>query len=38
MQKDKLKGLWIHIQIIVDEKLSDKEKLIYALLLFYNSF
>lgn len=29
-----LKGLWIPIEILTDEKLSDKEKYIYSLILF----
>ena len=29
-----LKGLWIPIEILTDEKLSDKEKIIYAIILY----
>lgn len=31
MNKQKLKGLWIPVKILLDEQLSDKEKLIYKL-------
>ena len=37
MLKDKLKGIWIPAEIILDRNLSDKEKLIYALVLFCSS-
>ena len=29
-----LKGIWIPIDILVDKKLSDKEKIIYAIILY----
>ena len=29
-----LKGVWIPIEILTDEKLSDKEKIIYAIILY----
>ena len=29
-----LKGIWIPIEILKDEKLSDKEKIIYAIILY----
>ncbi len=29
-----LKGIWISIEILTDEKLSDKEKIIYAIILY----
>ena len=29
-----LKGIWIPIEILTDEKLSDKEKIIYAIVLY----
>ncbi len=29
-----LKGIWIPIEILTDEKLSDKEKIIYAIILY----
>ena len=37
MLKDNLKGLWIPIEILIDDNLSDKEKLIYSLLLFFST-
>jgi len=37
MLKDKIKGIWIPAEIILDHNLSDKEKLIYALVLFCSS-
>lgn len=36
MIKDKLKGLWIPSEVILDNNISDKEKLIYALILFFS--
>lgn len=30
-----LKGIWIPIEILTDEKLSDKENIIYAIILYY---
>ena len=29
-----LKGIWIPIEILTDEKLSDKEKIIYSIILY----
>ena len=29
-----LKGIWLPIEILTDEKLSDKEKIIYAIILY----
>lgn len=29
-----LKGIWIPIEILADEKLSDKEKIIYSIILY----
>jgi DNA-binding MarR family transcriptional regulator len=29
-----LKGIWIPIEILTDDKLSDKEKIIYAIILY----
>ena len=34
MQNLKLKGLWIPIEILADKKLNDKEKIIYAIILY----
>lgn len=34
MSNLKLKGIWIPIEILTDEKLSDKEKIIYAIILY----
>ncbi len=34
MNKQKLKGLWIPVQILLDEQLSDKEKLILSMILY----
>ena len=36
MQQSKLKGLWIPFEILTNEKLSDKEKVIYCLILFFS--
>ena len=36
MQENTLKGLWIPYKILTNEKLSDKEKYIYSLILFYS--
>lgn len=36
MQANNLKGLWIPYEILTNEKLSDKEKYIYSLILFYS--
>ena len=33
MEKKKLKGIWIPIEIFENEKLSDKEKLLYSIIL-----
>ena len=33
MEKKKLKGIWIPIEILENEKLSDKEKLLYSIIL-----
>ena len=30
-----LKGVWIPIEILTDNKLSDKEKNIYAIILYF---
>ena len=29
-----LKGIWIPIEILTDNKLSDKEKIIYAIVIY----
>ena len=29
-----LKGIWIPIEILEDDKLSDKEKIIYSIIIF----
>ena len=29
-----LKGIWIQIEILTDDKLSDKEKIIYAIVIY----
>ena len=29
-----LKGIWIPIEILTDDKLSDKEKIIYAIIIY----
>lgn len=34
MNKQKLKGLWIPVEILLDEQLSDKEKLILSMILY----
>ena len=34
MQKLNLKGIWIPIEILTDKKLSDKEKTIYAIIIY----
>ena len=34
--KFKIDGLWIPYQILTDKKLRDKEKIIYALILFFS--
>ena len=34
MNKPKLKGLWIPVEILLDEQLSDKEKLILSMILY----
>ena len=36
MQGNNIKGLWIPYEILSNEILSDKEKLIYSLILFYS--
>ena len=36
MKENNLKGLWIPYEILTNEKLSDKEKYIYSLILFYS--
>ena len=36
MQENNLKGLWIPYEILTSEKLSDKEKYIYSLILFFS--
>ena len=36
MQENNLKGLWIHYEILTNEHLSDKEKYIYSLILFFS--
>ena len=33
MEKKKLKGIWIPLEILENEKLSDKEKLLYSIIL-----
>jgi hypothetical protein len=37
MSKTKLKGLWVPMEVIADNNLSDKEKFIYLLLLVYST-
>lgn len=37
MAKTKLKGLWVPMEVIADNNLSDKEKFIYSLLLVYST-
>ena len=34
MDKQKLKGIWIPVQILLDENLSDKEKIILSIILY----
>jgi len=34
MQNSNLKGIWIPIEILTDKKLSDKEKTIYAIIIY----
>ena len=34
MQNLNLKGIWIQIEILTDKKLSDKEKTIYAIIIY----
>ena len=36
MQENNLKGLWMPYEILTNEKLSDKEKYIYSLILFFS--
>lgn len=36
MQENNLKGLWIPYEILTNENLSDKEKHIYSLILFFS--
>ena len=36
MVKSELKGLWIPYEILTNEILSDKEKYLYSLILFYS--
>ena len=36
MQENNLKGLWIPYEILSNDILNDKEKLIYSLILFYS--
>ena len=36
MQENNLKGLWIPYEILTTENLSDKEKYIYSLILFFS--
>ena len=36
MQENNLKGLWIPYEILTNEHLSDKEKHIYSLILFFS--
>ena len=36
MQEKNLKGLWIPYEILTNEHLSDKEKYIYSLILFFS--
>ena len=38
MQENNLKGLWIPYEILTNEKLSDKEKYIYSLILFFSKY
>lgn len=32
----KLKGLWIPVEVLLDENLSDKEKMILSIVLYLN--
>ena len=36
MQVSNIKGLWMPIEILINENLNDKEKLLYALILFFS--
>ena len=36
MQENNLKGLWIPYEILTNEKLADKEKYIYSIILFFS--
>ncbi len=36
MQVSSIKGLWMPIEILINENLNDKEKLLYALILFFS--
>ncbi len=36
MQENNLKGLWMPYEILTNENLSDKEKYIYSLILFFS--
>ena len=36
MQENNLKGLWVPYEILTNEPLSDKEKYIYSLILFFS--
>ena len=36
MQENNLKGLWIPYEILTNENLSDKEKYIYSIILFFS--
>lgn len=36
MKESNLKGLWIPYEILTNEKLSDKEKYLYSLILFFS--
>ena len=36
MKENVLKGLWIPYEILTNENLSDKEKFIYSIILFFS--
>lgn len=36
MRLENLKGLWMPYEILTNEKLSDKEKFLYSLILFFS--
>ena len=36
MQSNNIKGVWMPIEILINENLSDKEKILYSLILFFS--